>query len=110
MSFRKLLLCLLVIAGICVAAWTGYRLFTHQINSVIGTILFLTEIGLLIWIVRVLRSSRFRWIKPSFQLVFWPIVVITLVCAFAGIEPLSSVKDRVINFIEQSWKTITMSF
>lgn len=109
MSIAKLLLCLLVIAEIGIVAWTGYRLFTHQIASVIGTLVFLAEIGLLIWIIRVLRSSRFRWRKPSFKLVFWPLVAITLVCAFAGIEPMSSAKDRVINFIEQGWETITTS-
>jgi len=109
MSITKLLLCLLVIAGIGIIAWTGYRLFTHQIAPVIGTVVFLAEIGLLTWIISVLRSSRFRWRKPSFKLVFWSLLIITLVCAFAGIEPISSAKDRVIDFAEQAWETITTS-
>ena len=109
LSIVKLFLCLLVIAGIGIIAWTGYRLFTHQVASVIGTLVFLTEIGLLIWITRVLNSSRFRWRKPSFKLVFWPLVVVTLVCAFAGIEPMSSTKDRVISFVGQTWQTIIAS-
>jgi len=59
-SITKLLLCLLVIAGIGIIAWTGYRLFTHQITPAIGTFLLLAETGLLIWIMSALRSSRFR--------------------------------------------------
>lgn len=109
MGIAKLLLCLLVIAGISIIVWTGYMLFTHQISLVIGTIVFLAEIGLLIWIISVLRSSRFRWREPSFKLVFWPLVAIILVCAFAGVEPMSSAKDRVIDFIEQGWEAITTS-
>jgi uncharacterized protein YkwD len=109
MSVAKLLLCLLVIAGIGITAWTGYSLFTHQIDSIISTIVFLTEIGILIWIMRVLQSSRFRWRRPSFKLVFWPLAAITLVCAFAGIEPMSSAKDKVVSFIEQSYETIMAS-
>ena len=99
MGVAKLLLCLLVIAGIVITAWTGYRLFTHQIAPVIGTIVFLAEIGFLIWIILVLRSSRFRWRKPSFNLVFWPLVAIIVVCAFAGVQPLSGYKDSIFNSI-----------
>jgi len=109
MSIAKLLLCLLVIAGIGIVAWTGYRLFTHQIATVIGTLTFLAEIGLLIWIAQVLRSSRFRQRKPSFNLVFWSLVAIALACAFAGIEPMSSAKDEVTSFVGQTWKNIIVS-
>jgi len=109
MGTAKLLLCLLVIAGISIIIWTGYMLFTGQMSPVIGTIVFLTEIAFFIWIITVLRSSRFRWRKPSFKLVFWPLVAITLVCAFAGIEPMSSVKDRVTTWVGETWETITTS-
>jgi len=59
--------------------------------------------------MRVIRSSRFRWKKPSFKLVFWPLAAIMLVCAFAGIEPMSSAKDRVFSFIEKSYEGIMAS-
>jgi len=109
MGTAKLLLCLLVIAGISIIIWTGYMLFTGQMSPVIGTIVFLAEIAFFIWIIIVLRSSRFRWRKPSFKLVFWPLVAITLVCAFAGIEPMSSVKDRFTTWVGETWETITTS-
>lgn len=104
MSIAKLFLCLLVIADLVVIARTGYLLFTHQIAAVTGTTIFLAEAALLIWIISVLRSSRFRWRKPSFKLVFWPLLIITLVCTFAGIEPMSSIKDKAIGFIGQAWQ------
>jgi len=107
MSIAKLFLCLLVIADLGVIARTGCLLFTHQTVAVTGTIIFLAEVGFLIWIISVLRSSRFRWKKPSFKLVFWSLLIVAVVCAFAGIDPMSAAKDRAINFIGQSWETIT---
>lgn len=109
MGTAKLLLCLLVIAGISIIVWTGYMLFTGQMSPVIGTIVFLAEIGFFIWIIIVLRSSRFKWRKPSFKLVFFSVLVIALVCAFAGIEPMSSVKDGVTTWVGETWETITTS-
>ena len=109
MGIAKLLLCLSVIAGISIIIWNGYMLFTGQMSPVIGTIVFLAEIAFFIWIIIVLRSSRFRWRKPSFKLVFWPLVAIILVCAFAGIEPMSSVKDKFTTWVGETWETITTS-
>jgi hypothetical protein len=109
MGVAKLFLCLLVIAGIVIIAWTGYRLFTHQIAPVIGTIVFLTEIGLLIWVISVLRSSRFRWRSPSFKLVFWPLVGVLLVCAFAGVEPMSTYKDTALSKMQSAFSGISNS-
>lgn len=82
-------------------------LFTGQMSPIIGTSVFLVEIAFFIWIITVLRSSRFRWRKPSFKLVFWPLVAIIIVCAFAGIEPMSSVKDRFTTWVGETWETIT---
>ena len=96
-SLTKLLLCLLVIIGLGVIARTGYLLFTHQTAAVTGTIIFLAEIGFLIWIISVLRSSRYRWRKPSFKLTIFSVIAILLIFTFAGVQPLAGYKD---NFIE----------
>ena len=92
-SWVRLLVVLVVIAGLVAVPWTGYLLFTHQMDPVIGTITFVVEFGLLIWLVRVLGSSRRMSAKPSFKLVFFSVAGIALVCAFAGIEPLASYKN-----------------
>lgn len=99
MKIRKLLLSLLVIAGLGLVTWTGYVLFTHQSDPISGTVTLLLEIGFLIWIISVLRSRKYKRIKPSFKLVFFSVVGITLVCAFAGIEPLATYKDTSLNVI-----------
>jgi len=40
-------------------------------------------------------------------LVFFSLLGIALVCAFAGVEPLSSIKDRGIAWVGERWETIT---
>ena len=109
LRIRKLFLNLLVITGLGLAAWTGYLVFTHQTTPIKGTIIFLAMVGFLIWVISAVRSRKYRYTKPSFKLVFWTLVGIFLVCAFAGIEPMSSTKDRVVSLIEQGWKTVTTS-
>jgi S1-C subfamily serine protease len=104
---RKLFLNLLVIAGFGLAIWTGYILFTHQTTPVKGTVIFLVAVGFSIWVISVIRSRRYRYTKPSFKLVFWSLVGIFLVCAFAGIEPMSTVKDRGISWVGEKWETVT---
>lgn len=99
LGIRKLFINLLVITGLGLAAWTGYLLFTHQTAPVRGTIIFLVAVGFLIWIISLLHSRRYRYAKPSFKLVFSSLLGITLVCAFAGIEPLATYKDISIDFV-----------
>jgi len=107
LKIRKLFINLLVIAGLGLVAWTGYLLFTHQTNATSGTVTFLLEVGFLIWIISVLRSHKYKRIKPSFKLVFFSLLAIALVCAFAGIEPMSSVKDRATVWAGEKWETVT---
>jgi len=95
----KLFLGLLVIAGFVDIIHRGYILFTHQTSLVMGAILFLAEVGFWIWLVTVLRRPKYRHSKPSFKLTFVSVLAIVLVCAFAGIEPLSTYKDNVLNKI-----------
>jgi len=99
MKIRKLFLSLLVIADLGLVTWTGYLLFTHQSDPISGTVTLLLEIGFLIWVISVLRSRKYKRIKPSFKLVFFSVVGITLVCAFAGIKPLATYKDTSLDVI-----------
>jgi len=107
LKIRKLFINLLVIAGLGLVAWTGYLLFTHQTDATSGTVTFLLEVGFLIWIISVLRSHKYKRIKPSFKLVFFSLLGIALVCSFAGIEPMSSVKDRATVWVGEKWETVT---
>ena len=96
---HKLFLSLLVIAGLVDIIRRGYTLFIHQTDPVKNTIIFLVEVGLWFWIVAILRRRRYKYRNPKFKLVFIVIIAITLVCAFAGIEPMSSYKDNLFNSI-----------
>ncbi len=107
MNIGKLFLVLLAIAGFVELTRRGYLIFTQQNNSNSNIIIFLLEIGLLILVISVLRSHRFKRIKPSFKVVLLPVLGIALVCAFAGVEPLVSYKDMTISFLGQGWQSIT---
>ena len=99
MKIRKLFLNLLVIAGLGLVTWTGYLLFTHQTDTISGTVTLLLEVGFLIWIISVLRSPKYKRIKPGFKLVLFSLLGITLVCTFAGIEPLATYKDTSLDVV-----------
>jgi len=107
LKVRKLFLNLLVIAGLGLSVWNGYLLFTHQATPVRGTIVFVASVGFLIWIISVLRSRRYKYTKPSFKLIFGAMLGILLVCAFAGIQPMSSFKDRGTSWVAQRWGAIS---
>ncbi len=98
-SVEKVLLNLLVIVGSVGAVWFSYIVFTHQTSPVVGVIVLLALIGIIVGLVKVLRSSRYRWRKPGFKLVLACSFGVVVVCAFAGIEPLASYKDTVIDTV-----------
>jgi len=83
---------------------------THQTDPVLGTLVFVVEVGLSIWIVYLLRSSRYRPRTPSFKLVFFSLTGIALVCAFAGIEPLASCKDSAMSWASKQGHRAAESF
>ncbi len=95
----KLSLNLLVIAGLGEVARRSYLLFTHQADTTLGTVVLLLEVGFLIWIISVLRSPKYKRIRPSFKLVTFSLLAIALICAFAGIEPLATYKDTSLDYV-----------
>lgn len=96
----KLLIILAVMAGFVEAARRGYLLFSHQADATSGTVILLLELGVLVWLIYTMRSSRFRRVKPSFKLVFFPLLVAAVVCAFAGIEPLTTYKNISLDYVK----------
>jgi len=109
-SWLRLIVIIAIIAGLVIVPWVGYRLFTHQTDPVIGTITFLFAFGLFVWLIRLLNSSRQMSRKPGFKLVFFSLLGIALVCAFAGIEPLTTYKNISFDFIKQQSSKIVESF
>jgi S1-C subfamily serine protease len=103
----KLFLALLAIATFVELTRRGYLMFARQTSSNLSIIIFLSEIGLLVLVISALRSDRFKWAKPSFKGVLLSVVVIASVCAFAGVQPLTSYKDTAIDLVGKSWQFIT---
>ena len=97
-SIRKLFLDLLVIVCLIVAGWVGYQLFfSHKLEPVMGSIIFIVDIGVLIWNIAVLRNHYYKRMYPSFKMVFLSLLVISIILAFAGVQPLSSYKGLVVD-------------
>ena len=95
----KSILSLLVIAGVVDLCRRGYVLFVHQNEPIRDTIMFLVEGGVWVGAIYALRRRRYLRSRPSFKLILASVLVVTLVCAFAGVEPLASYKQNTQDFI-----------
>lgn len=75
--------------------WSGVLLFTQQFmqSPLIGSLLFLLEIAVFIWLCRVV--SKNSWRQPSMKLTVISVICIFVVFAFAGVQPFSNYKNEV---------------
>jgi hypothetical protein len=105
--FKKLGINIAVLSLFGVLVWLGYRLFTHSfgVGPMAGAIIFIACIACWILLVRLMRSRKYRWTKPSFKLTTLCVVAVVLVLGFAGVQPLSDYKDRVISEISARLST-----
>ena len=71
--------------------------------------IFLLELGIWIWIISVLRKRHHKHKHPKFKLVLLVVVFIALVCAFAGIQPLTGYKDVASEKIVSAFQNIKIS-
>jgi hypothetical protein len=92
----KIILSLLVILGIILLIWFGYRVFTHEITPLFGAITFLIGIAIFVAIIWLLRK-KYIWYAPSFKLITLIVVIVAVVFAFAGVEPIQGYKNNVIS-------------
>ena len=109
-SWLKLFIILVVISSMVGAVIVGYLAFAHQLPPLIGAASVIIIVGLLIWLITLLRKSSMRYHTPSFILVFLSLLGITLICAFAGVEPLSAYKDNLLNYISSRMQNVSNSF
>jgi uncharacterized protein YkwD len=98
----KLALSLVILAGFGALIWYGYLLFTHKVTPIIGSIVFIVGIATWITLIVILRK-RYRWTKPSFKLTTFSVIVILLIITFAGVQPLASYKDHLIDNIKTAY-------
>jgi hypothetical protein len=94
-------LSLLSLLGLLISS--GVLLFTRQFmqNPLIGSLLFLAELAVFVWLYRVV--SRNSWRQPSMKLTIFCLICLFLIFAFAGVQPMAHYKDvtvaKVTNFI-----------
>jgi hypothetical protein len=92
-SWSKLFLAIFVIACVLAIIWTGYLLYMHRLSEIPAIIILAVAIAVLVWIISLIRRH-----KVGGGIVFAVFVVTALlsatVCAFSGIEPLASVKQK----------------
>ncbi|OGN95186.1 MAG: hypothetical protein A2Z75_02250 [Chloroflexi bacterium RBG_13_50_10] len=98
-SWPKFFLVIFVIACVLAIIWTGYLLYMHRLSEIPAIIILAVAIAVLVWNISLLRRH-----KIGVGIVFTVFVVTALlsatVCAFSGIEPLASVKQKLTASVE----------
>jgi uncharacterized protein YkwD len=95
----RLILNLSIISLFGLLIWSGISLFTQQFvqNPLIGSVVFLTELVIFIWLWRVVAKNS--WRQPNMKLTAFSVICLFLIFSFAGVQPLSEYKDEVIDRI-----------
>jgi hypothetical protein len=101
----KLCLNLLILLGLGFLIVFGYRVFTQQIEPLKNAVILIMSMTAWILIIRLSRSRRFKWRKPSFKLTTFSVIAILLILSFAGVQPLSTYKDSLINSISTYFRS-----
>jgi len=94
LTAKKAFLIFLIIACSTAAIYTGYLLFTHRIDRIVGIIILAVNIGVLIWNISLLRKWRVR-ARTVVAIAIVIALLFSATGAFAGVEPLASYKDNI---------------
>jgi hypothetical protein len=93
-SWLKLLLSLLILISAVGIGIVGFYTFTRLLEPIVGSISFIATVALFIYFVIILQRRSMRHSNPKFVWVLLSAFGILLVCAFAGVQPISSYKDQ----------------
>ncbi|MBN1862663.1 MAG: trypsin-like peptidase domain-containing protein [Dehalococcoidales bacterium] len=99
-SVGKVLLSLLVVAGIADMIRRIYLLAAQGLNTTSNLVILFLEIGFVAWFIHTLRSTDLRQARPSFKLVSALFIITAVILAFAGLEPLATHKDDALTFLQ----------
>ncbi len=94
----RLLLNLSILSLLGLLIWSGIKLFSQQFvqSTLIGSLIFIAEFILFIWMWRVVSKNSWRW--PSMKLTVFSLVCLSLIFAFAGVQPMADYKDKTVSF------------
>jgi hypothetical protein len=92
-NIYKILLNLSILFTFCLAAWSLFKLFTHDfaINPVIGSIIFVAEAIFCFWLCKMKVRNNSLW--PSLTFTVFGVCLLIIVFAFAGVSPFADYKD-----------------
>jgi len=95
-TLYRILLNLSILFLISIIVWTGIKLFSTGFiyDPLIGSLIFIGELVFLIWLWRVVGKNS--WRKPSMKLTIFVLLVIGVIFAFAGVQPMANYKDDAI--------------
>jgi hypothetical protein len=96
--------CILLLFGLLI--WSGIKLFSQQFvyNPLVGSLIFLAEFVFFIWMWRVVAKNSWRW--PSMKLTVSSLIALSVVLAFAGVQPISTYKDTALTKIGSAFSGI----
>jgi hypothetical protein len=77
--------------------WSVVKLFSHKFMAtpLAGSLVFLGELVFLVWLWILVGRNNWRW--PSMKLTILALIVIFVVFAFAGVQPMTGYKDNVLS-------------
>ena len=95
----RLFLNLSILSILGLLIWSGIRVFSQQFfqSSIIGSLIFIVEFIFFIWLWKIIAKNSWRW--PSMKLTIFSIIVLFLVFAYAGVEPIKTYKDTTFSYI-----------
>ena len=94
----KLCLNLVILAGFGFLLGYGYLLFVeHSEDALKASIVLIVGIAAWVFLIKLSRSRTYRWTKPSFKLTTFSVVAILFILAFAGVQPMTTYKDNLVN-------------
>ena len=85
--------------------WSGIKLFSQQFvhSSLVGSLVFVAELVFFIWMCRVVSKNSWRW--PSMKLTVFSLLCLFIVFAFAGVQPVSTYKDNLVDDLVNRWES-----
>ena len=100
----RLCLNLAVLAGLGLLIRHSYLLFTQPTAPLKNSIILV--IGITVWIllIRLLRK-KYRWTSPSFKLTTFSVVALSIIFAFAGVQPVAMYKNDLVNNLVNKWES-----
>jgi hypothetical protein len=95
----KLLLNVSILSLFGLIIWSGVMLFSQEFpnSPIVGSFIFIAELVLFGWICRVGSRNSWRW--PSMKLTVFSLIVLFVIFAFAGVEPMVSYKESAFSAI-----------